>query len=83
MRYESTRKPRTCPHCGSRRIARIGYGMPAYTKKLERALEAGRIVLGGCCVTEDDPRWQCIDCSTRIYPRRVPSPETPFSRPKD
>ena len=24
--------------------------------------ERAYIVLGGCCVTEDDPEWHCKDC---------------------
>jgi hypothetical protein len=26
------------------------------------ARERGDIVLGGCCVTENDPEWHCNDC---------------------
>jgi len=25
-------------------------------------LDKGDIVLGGCCVTENDPEWHCKDC---------------------
>jgi hypothetical protein len=34
-------------------------------------MEAGRVVLGGCCVTEDDPKWQCADCEAVIYERKA------------
>jgi transposase-like protein len=55
-------RPRKCPRCGSERIARILYGMPAFPEELRRELEAGRAVLGGCVVTGNDPRWQCTSC---------------------
>ena len=36
----------------------FGYPDP----EMSEASERGEIVLGGCCVTEDDPKWQCKDC---------------------
>jgi hypothetical protein len=38
------------------------YGTPDYTDKLEHALEAGRVHLGGCAVTDLDPNRHCNDC---------------------
>ena len=67
VRCESKRKPRKCPACNSSRIANILYGMPEYSPKLERDIEAGRIILGGCCISDDDPVWQCADCQMTIY----------------
>ncbi len=66
-KFRAVRKPRKCPKCGSACIASYLYGMPAVDEKLERELDAGRIVLGGCCVSEDDPQWQCADCGQDIY----------------
>ena len=66
-RYERTRKPRKCPVCGSNRIADIWYGMQAYSEELDKGMKEGRIVLGGCCISDDDPKWQCADCDIRIY----------------
>jgi hypothetical protein len=45
--------------------------MPAFTPELEAALDAGRAVLGGCCVTSDDPRWRCQECQTPIFDREA------------
>lgn len=67
VRCESQRKPRKCPACNSSRIANILYGMPEQSPKLERDIEAGRIILGGCCISDDDPVWQCADCQMVIY----------------
>lgn len=51
-----------CPKCGSKDIAEILWGMPVYDEKLIHDLEEGRIVLGGCCITGEDPDWHCNDC---------------------
>ena len=70
MRYEFSRKPSKCPKCGSGRIASILYGLPAFSEKLEKDLEARKIVLGGCCIIDDDPVWKCTDCNAMFYKRR-------------
>ena len=66
-RFEARVKPRKCPKCGSLIVARILYGYPAYSEELQTDMKAGRIVLGGCCITLDDPAWKCKDCETEIY----------------
>lgn len=64
--FFSNRKPAKCPRCGSKKIARILYGMPDFNM-IKEDLEAGKIVLGGCCVSDSDPSWQCVECDARIY----------------
>lgn len=66
-RYEYARKPRKCPVCKASTIATILFGLPAGSAKLFDDLDTGKIVLGGCCVTDDDPVWQCTSCHTPIY----------------
>ena len=56
-----------CPKCGSANIARVLYGMPDYTDWLEKRLESGSIVLGGCSVTGDDADRFCNDCETYFF----------------
>jgi hypothetical protein len=51
-----------CPACGSTRVARILYGLPAYDDELRRELDEGRVVLGGCCIDEDMPTRECLEC---------------------
>ena len=51
-----------CPDCGSSRQALIFYGMPEFTDDLRARLEAGSVVLGGCCISGEDPEWRCLDC---------------------
>jgi len=67
MKNISNSKPKVCPNCGGFKIAAILYGLQAQSSKLEQALEKGKIVLGGCVITDCDPAWQCIDCETRIF----------------
>ena len=64
---------KTCPNCGEDRLAEILYGMPIMDSELERALEAGKIVLGGCVVTDHDPFWQCLNCQARFYEDMTPA----------
>lgn len=57
-----------CPECGSLRIARIVYGEPPADARLEAEIRAGRIVLGGCVVAEDQPDVRCANCGTEFAP---------------
>jgi len=61
------RKPALCPLCGSARVAEILWGMPAFSEQMQKDLDAGKIVLGGCCIFGDEPTWQCADCGTDFY----------------
>jgi len=56
-----------CPNCNSSRVARILYGMPMFNDKLDKAMKEGKIVLGGCCITDNDPDYQCLDCNALIF----------------
>ncbi len=63
-------KPKAkCSKCDSEKIARIIYGMQMYSEKLEKQLERGTVVIGGCCVTNNDPNYECIDCGMQFYKR--------------
>lgn len=52
-----------CPFCGKTDIAEILYGMPFFSDKLQKELEEGRIILGGCCISENNPEYHCNNCS--------------------
>jgi hypothetical protein len=38
-----------------------------FTPKLAEDLEAGRVILGGCILTGDDPFWRCTQCGLEIF----------------
>ena len=65
--YKLSDKRVKCPKCGSTRIANILYGLPAYSIELMDNIHAGKVALGGCCVTDDDPVWECANSETKIY----------------
>ncbi len=46
------------------------YGMPGFSDELERDLELGKVVLGGCLIGENDPDWQCADCGM-LFQREI------------
>ena len=60
-----------CPKCRSTNIARVVYGMPDCTEWLEKRLGSGSIILGGCCVSGEDPDKHCNDCGTEWWSRGV------------
>jgi hypothetical protein len=41
--------------------------MPAYDEELERGLEDKSLVLGGCVLGYEDPKWQCTNCDSEFY----------------
>lgn len=65
-RVELATKPQRCPVCGAG-VARILWGMPDFNERLRRELEEGKVVLGGCVLSGDDPQWECRSCGQRIY----------------
>ena len=50
-----------CPKCGKSWIAEILWGYPNMSS-IEKELEKKEIVLGGCLVSNNDPKWECNDC---------------------
>ena len=60
-------KPETCPECGSKRIADIIYGLPAFTPEQIEQWRRGEIRFGGCVIGPgfSDAKWECADCGYR------------------
>ncbi len=56
---------RKCPNCQSTNRAEILWGLPADMREIEDLIERKEIVLGGCIVTGNDPKWKCNECLTR------------------
>lgn len=59
------RKPAHCPACDSARVVDIVYGYPG--PELMEAAANKDVVLGGCCIDDDMPRWQCVECGAQIH----------------
>lgn len=55
-----------CPKCGSKRIAPILYGMPAFDEEMERKLNNEELFLGGCCIGDADPEYHCFQCGKDV-----------------
>ena len=51
-----------CPNCGKSWVAEIFWGYPANMDSMEEQLEKKEIVLGGCYVTDHDPKYECNEC---------------------
>jgi hypothetical protein len=68
MRYFSHQQPDKCPKCGSLKVVKIIYGEPNYKTSLEA--DAGKIILGDCSMTGNDPLWGCINCNAKIFKRK-------------
>lgn len=66
-RMEAARKPKKCPTCRKGPVATILYGLPAFDEDMKRQMDEGEIILGGCCITMDDPAWECTQCHQHIY----------------
>ena len=57
---------RKCPKCGSRRVAPILYGMPAFSEEMEQQLNEEKLYLGGCCISGIDPTYHCFQCKKDV-----------------
>jgi len=55
----------TCSKCKSNHIAELLWGYPPDMDAIEEKLEKKEIVLGGCLVTDHDPKWECNNCHHR------------------
>ena len=56
------KQPKKCPSCQQKAGARILWGMPYMTDKVESALNNGTLVLGGCVVDQNSEEFQCLQC---------------------
>jgi predicted RNA-binding Zn-ribbon protein involved in translation (DUF1610 family) len=53
-----------CPACGSRDVAEIVYGYPAFDQEWQAKLEAGEWAIGGCVIEPDQPDYECHACGS-------------------
>ena len=55
-----------CPACGGRGLVPILWGLPS--GDVFDDVRRGRIAIGGCIVSGDDPDRYCIECGSNVYP---------------
>jgi hypothetical protein len=46
-----------CPACNSPEVKEIAYGFPG------AEFDFDKYVVGGCCITDNDPEYFCKSCS--------------------
>jgi hypothetical protein len=56
---------RRCPHCRARGLVRIIYGMPGH--EIVEQARLGRVAIGGCVISLDDPEHQCVECGAQVW----------------
>ena len=56
---------KACPSCGGTDIAVILYGLPSSELLNGEKIKQKKIVLGGCCITGNEPKLECNDCGWR------------------
>lgn len=49
-----------CPNCKSKNVSKIVYGYPS--QELIMEAESGKVKLGGCCISENNPDYCCNEC---------------------
>lgn len=52
-----------CPKCKSEKVVKIVYGYIVNMEECKKEIEDGIITLGGCCTSDDSPKWHCNSCN--------------------
>ena len=55
-----------CPSCGASKVLRIVYGLP--DQELAEEARLGKVALGGCVITGENPEWRCAKCGWEFEP---------------
>jgi len=59
-----------CPSCRSKKTSLIFWGYPGDMEWYLAAIAKNEITPGGCILSENDPKWECNDCSHRWGKKR-------------
>ena len=60
-------KPNECLHCGFEPVSHLLYGVHEIDEKMQRDIDSRRILLGGCSILKDSPKWFCSNCQTEYF----------------
>lgn len=62
-----------CEKCGSDKITKISYGLPAWLNveesvdlRIQALLEERLVVLGGCVLSDDSLKYFCRECRNKF-----------------
>lgn len=69
MKETKHQKPK-CPYCGSEDIAEYIWGEPLLDENLFKALDNKEVILGGCCISDNDPQYHCNKCDKDFGKRK-------------
>ncbi len=69
--------PPECERCDSKKVVPILWGFPSeetFTlyEGCRQENKEPPFWLGGCCVTDDDPKWHCLGCGHEFGLRDQP-----------
>ena len=59
-----------CPECKSNKVSWIFWGYPGDMDWYLKAIDDKEIVPGGCCISDDDPEWECNECGNQWGKRK-------------
>lgn len=63
-----TKKPVKCPVCGeSGEMASYKYIKPPFSEETKRKIKEGKIILKDFPITDDDPKYVCLECRHEFY----------------
>ena len=51
-----------CPRCGGTETTEVLYGLVVYDSALQARIKNKEVVLGGCVVSDDSPKYICRKC---------------------
>ena len=51
-----------CTSCGSKNVVPIFYGYLGNMDNVLKLVEEKKLVLGGCCISDNDRAFECLDC---------------------
>lgn len=60
-------KPIKCLHCGFEPVSELLYGIQEIDEKLQKDIDERKVLLGGCSILKDSPKWFCSNCHTEYY----------------
>lgn len=56
------KKPDKCPFCTSTNLRQYVFGLPT-----AEAFDSSKYILGGCEISDHNPKWGCIDCGAKFF----------------